>query len=106
MTYATPCRLPECFQWQEDAERRRLFLDGVEVLEVRRRLRGWVVHVHLTDASSPHPEIAVRSIDAGMRWGARWSKLHAARLAALVAHRQHASARQAANDQAAASSAA
>jgi len=91
MTYATPCKLPERFRWQEDAGRRRLFLDNVEVLEVRQQLRGWIVHIHLADAQRPHPEIAVRSIDAGMRWGARWTKLHAPQLAALAA-RRHAAA--------------
>ncbi|KRG68039.1 hypothetical protein ABB29_14795 [Pseudoxanthomonas dokdonensis] len=85
-----PSKLPDCFHWVEDeAGRQRLFLHNIEVLEVRQQRGGWVVQVHLNDSQLPAPMVAVRSPAAGMRWGARWSKLRAPQLAALVAGRRH-----------------
>ena len=94
MTKALPSKLPECFRWLKEKDRRRLFLDDVEVLEVRQQRLGWVVRVHLNDSVQPHPVIVVRSIDAGMRWGARWSKMRAPQLVAMVAGRQRHAARK------------
>ena len=94
MTKALPARLPDCFRWvEEDEGRHRLFLENVEVLEVRRQRMGWVVEVYLQQEAAPcHPQIvAVRSPAAGIRWGARWSKIRAPQLSAMVAiSRRHA----------------
>ena len=87
MTKAASPRLPERFIWIEEMDRRRLFLENVEVLEVRPQLRGWVVQVHLDDPHQRHPIVVVRSSVEGMRWGARWSRQRAPQLAAMVAIR-------------------
>ena len=88
MSTALPSKLPDCFRWTEEEERRRLFLDNVEVLEVRRQRHGWVVEVHLLEAAQLPQVVAVRSPAAGMRWGARWTKQRASQLVTLVALRR------------------
>lgn len=88
MTTANPVKLPECFHWAEESDAWRLYLDDVPVLEIRPQREGWIVHVHLCDAASPQPDVAVRSIAAGMRWGARWAKLRAPQLSAMAARRR------------------
>ncbi len=85
MTRAVPCKLPACFRWTEEPDRRRLFIEDVQVLEVCPQRRGWIVRVHLQDEAEQQPDVAVPSIDAGMRWGARWSRLRASRLASRAA---------------------
>lgn len=88
MAKALPSKLPECFHWAQESSRQRLFLDNVEILEVRQQRLGWVVQVHLNDSMRPHPLVVVRSVDAGMRWGARWSKVRAPQLIAMAARRR------------------
>lgn len=89
MTTANPIKLPGCFHWTEEAGNRWcLYLDEVPVLEIRQQREGWIVHVYLCDESSPQPDVAVRSIAAGMRWGARWTKQRAPQLAVLAARRR------------------
>ncbi len=88
MSAALPSKLPDCFRWTEEEGRRRLFLENVEVLEVRRQRHGWIVEIHLLEAAQPPQVIAVRSLAAGMRWGARWTKQRASQLVALVAIRR------------------
>lgn len=90
MTKAIPAQLPDCFRWiEDDGGGQRLFLENVEVLEVRQQRNGWVVEIHLRqDRTQPSQIIAVRSPSAGVRWGARWSKLRAPQLAAMVAIRR------------------
>ncbi len=93
MTRAVPAQLPDCFRWiEEDGGGQRLFLENVQVLEVRQQRNGWVVEIHLQqDHTQPSQIVAVRSPAAGVRWGARWSKLRAPQLAAMVAiRRRHA----------------
>ncbi|SBV37569.1 hypothetical protein STPYR_12505 [uncultured Stenotrophomonas sp.] len=85
MSRAAPCRLPAPFGWTEGENSRHLFLGKVEVLEVRTQRRGWIVQIHLQDPLRPQPKVAVRSPNAGMRWGARWAKARVHLLTAIAA---------------------
>ena len=93
MSTALPSKLPDCFHWTEEDGCRRLFLDNVEVLEVRQQRHGWIVEVHLLDVAQLPQVVAVRSPAAGMRWGARWTKQRASQLTALVALRRRQASR-------------
>ncbi|MBN8768990.1 MAG: hypothetical protein J0I01_12435 [Stenotrophomonas nitritireducens] len=85
MSRAVPCRLPATFDWREAEDSKRLFLGDVEVLEVRIQRHGWIVQVHLQDPLYRQPSVAVRSPNAGMRWGARWAKLRVRLLQRIAA---------------------
>ncbi len=90
MTKALPMKLPQDFAWVEaqpddDWMGARLELDGHPVLEVQPCRSGWLVRVVLCDPLNPQPNVAVRSVAAGMRWSARWARNRVSRLRALVA---------------------
>lgn len=90
MTKAVPMKLPDDFQWIEatpddDWSGARLDLDGHPVLEVSACRGGWLVVVLLDDPRQPQPNVAVRSVPAGMRWSARWALSRTDRLRVLAA---------------------
>ncbi len=92
MTKAVPMKLPDDFQWVEaspddDWSGARLDLDGHPVLEVSACRGGWLVVVLMEDPRQPQPNVAVRSVPAGMRWSARWALGRTDRLRALAARR-------------------
>lgn len=90
MTKALPMTLPADFTWIEAREEddwagARLELDGCAVVEVRPCRSGWLVTPVLPDPANPQPNVAVRSVAAGMRWSARWARERIPRLRVLVA---------------------
>lgn len=92
MTKAVPMKLPDDFRWVEaapgdDWSGARLELDGHPVLEVSACRGGWLVVVLLDDPQNPQPNVAVRSVPAGMRWSARWAQSRTERLRVLAARR-------------------
>lgn len=95
MTKALPMKLPDDFNWIEappeaEWEGARLELDGQAILAVQPCRGGWLVTVLMHDPFNPQPNVAVRSVAAGMRWSARWAKGRIHRLRSLAAEARRA----------------
>lgn len=84
MFWSKPTALPERFHWASTPARAKLMLDDVRVLEVRQQRSGWIVEVFLVDDAGQKPSVAVRSLEAGQRWGAKWAARRANYLLSLV----------------------
>ena len=83
-------RLPADFSWEaqpDGAPGARLELDGHAVLQIRACRSGWLITVLMHDPLHPQPDVAVRSVAAGMRWSARWAHGRISRLRMLAAER-------------------
>lgn len=87
MFWSRPAPLPERFHWLSTPTRAKLMLDDVRVLEVRQQRSGWIVEVFLVDDAGQKPSVAVRSLEAGQRWGSKWASRRANYLMSLVPQR-------------------
>jgi len=81
-------KLPPGFSWEGDEENATgpmsLLLEDRQILHIRPQRSGWVVEITMVDPERPQPEVAVRSVAAGMRWSARWVNGRRERLQKLL----------------------
>jgi hypothetical protein len=64
--------LPDGFSWQVEDQRRTLFCHGQPIVEIGPERQGWMARILISGKGISQEQVAVRSLDAGAGWAARW----------------------------------
>lgn len=65
-------KLPPDYVWQEDGEQHTLYLGDVALVRIKPLGAGWIAQILLEAPGIVRQQIAVRRVEFGKGWAARW----------------------------------